>query len=265
MPKTVLITGGSSGIGFELAKLFARDGYRLVLAAKPADELNAAREQLVALFPRVDVLIYAIDLTLPDAADAVYGWALQRTSHINVLVNCAGFGSYGHVWELDTHRELEMIQLNVLSLYQLNRLALRDMMEIDEGYIINFSSISAFQPNPLIATYGATKSFVLQFSMALNRELQQSGSNVRITVVCPTSTKNTGFQATAGMSATRTFSSWMTVTPDFVAREAYRAMQQRQTMIIPNRFFHLLHKLVKRLPTSWLMAIAQGELKPVKS
>lgn len=259
--RTVLITGGSSGIGFQIARYFARDGYRLALVAMPAAELENAKQRLLEEFPKAVVLTYAINLAADDAADAVYGWAIQHFGHVEVLVNCAGFGAFGFVNDTDMHCEAEMIKVNVLALHQLTRFFLADMLERDEGHIINMASIAAYQPNPFLATYGATKSFVLNFSQAIEYELRERRSRVRITVVCPTATTRTGFSAKAGMDGLNTFQNWMTVTPELVARDTYNGFKQGKPVVIPNIIFRLAHILVKRLPVAWLMRWARSNVK----
>lgn len=261
--RTVLITGGSGGIGFQIARHFVRDGYRVALVALPAAGLELAKQQLIAEFPSANVLTYAINLAADDASDAVYGWAIQHFGHVEVLVNCAGFGSFGFVNDTDMHREADMIKVNVLALHQLTRFFLADMIERDEGHIINIASIAGYQPNPFLATYGATKSFVLNFSQAIEYELRERRSKVRITVVCPTATKNTDFSQAAGMANTNTFDNWLAVTAELVARDTYNGFKQGKVVVIPNIVFRLLHILVKRLPVAWLMRWARSNVKIV--
>lgn len=259
--RTVLITGGSSGIGLELAKLFAKDGYKLLLVAKPQEELINARRILQKIDPESRILLRSIDLSKPGSAQEVYSFSKENCSRIDVLVNCAGFGTYGFINEINSQREHDMLHLHVLTLYDLTRLYLRDMVERDEGHIINMASISAFQPNPNFATYGASKSFILQFSRSLNYELRERDSKVHVMTVCPTAVKGTGFQKAARMENTNTFSSWMTTTPETVALDTYRAMQKKKDMIIPGRGFNFIHRIVTRLPTKWLVKLSRSQLR----
>ena len=259
--RTVLITGGSSGIGLELAKLFAHDEYQLVLVAKPRGELERAKIALQAINPKTQILLKQQDLAQPGAAQEVYEFTQKNDLMVNVLVNCAGFATYGFVNEIDINKELDMLQLNVSTLYQLTRLYLSDMIERDEGKIINMSSISAFQPSPTFATYGASKSFILQFSRALNYELHEQDSKVHVLAVCPTAVKGTGFQSAARMEKTNSFDSWMATTADVVARDTYKAMEQGKDMVIPGRRLGWAHIITNRLPTSWLMKISRAQLK----
>ncbi|MEL4305418.1 SDR family oxidoreductase [Methanococcoides sp. LMO-2] len=263
--RTALITGGSSGIGFELAKLFAENGYQLLLVAKPEDELLNARKLLQEIYPGTRIMVRSVDLSRSGCAREVYSFSKEHCSHVDVLVNCAGFGTYGFINDIDSQHEHDMLHLHVLTLYDLTRLYLKDMLERDEGQIINMASISAFQPNPYFTTYGASKSFILQFSRSLNYELRELGSNVHVMAVCPTAVKGTGFQKAARMENTNTFSSWMATTPEKVALETYRAMQKKKDMVIPGRVLDLTHKLVKRLPTKWLVIFSRSQLREKNS
>ncbi len=259
--KTMLITGGSGGIGIELGKIFASAGYHLVLVALPGEDMMQTKSILKDVNPFVNILLLEKDLSSCGAAEEVYEFTHSHKLTVNVLINCAGFGTYGHVYEIGIERELAMIQLNVSTLYHLTRLYLQDMIERDEGQIINMSSISAFQPNPCFATYGASKSFVLNFSRALNYELRERGSKVRVLTVCPTAVKDTGFQATAGMEHARAFSSFMATTSATVARETYTAMKQGKDVVIPGRGLGFGNALVNLLPASWKMRISKYQLQ----
>jgi len=259
--KTALITGGSSGIGLELAGLFARDGYRLLLVSKPPEELAKAEAELKRQWPGAAIHTLAIDLATPEAPPLVYDFARALGRPIDVLINNAGFGTYGFIDEIAIDKELQMIQLHATALYHLTRLFLRDMVEQDRGHIINLSSVSALQPSPMLATYAATKSFVLQFSRAVNYELKERGSRVRVSAICPTATAGTGFQARAGMLQTNTFDTWMTTTPQVVARDTYAVLQNKRDFVIPGRGFGLLQRIIRHLPDSVRMRLARENLQ----
>lgn len=220
-PPTVLITGGSSGIGLALSRLFARDGYRLLWVALDQAELDQAAGDLRGEFPELTLHTLAKDLAIETSAAAVYTWAKEKGT-VDVLVNNAGFGTYGYLQEIDLATEQRMLQLNVLNLYQLTRLFLGDMMARDAGHIINISSNTSLQPVPRMATYAATKAFVKHFSLSLRDEMTEQGSAVRVMTVCPSATRHTAFQRTAKMQGVRTFSSLTTSTPAEVAQDSYR-------------------------------------------
>ncbi|MCB9082521.1 MAG: SDR family NAD(P)-dependent oxidoreductase [Lewinellaceae bacterium] len=257
-----IITGGSSGIGLTLAKELAAQGYALLLVAKPPAELDQAVALLREQFPDLVLATLAIDLSLPNSAQDVYDYARENGwTEVSLLINCAGFGTFGFIDEVDMDREAAMIQLHILTLYTLTRLFLHEMIQRDRGYIVNLSSISAFQPNPQLATYGATKAFVLQFSRAIDVELRDRGSQVRVMAVCPTPVRQTGFQNTAGMAQTNTFDNWMVVTPDVVARAIIQGMERGRNLVIPGRGFGLIHKLSKRLPDAWVIRLSKMYLQ----
>lgn len=259
--RAVLITGGAGGIGRELAGLFALDSYDIVLVDMDLENLEYVKNELANLNPGINIMLIEQDLTIPEAAERVYEFTKKQGLHVSVLVNCAGFGTYGPVQDMDHGRELNMLQLHVLALYRLTRLYLNDMIGCNEGHIINMSSISAFQPNPFFATYGASKSFVLQFSRALSYELKEQELNVKVLAVCPTAVKDTGFKESAGMEGSRTFSSWMAVTARDVAIDTYRAMKDGRDVVIPGKGLGLLHCLISRLPAGWLMKMSRSQLK----
>ncbi len=256
--KTVLITGGSSGIGFELSKLFAADGYRLVIVSKFENELEEAFSYFNT--KGTEVFIFQQDLTLDGAARKVYAFTKENGLVIDVLVNNAGFGNYGFINDVEMEKESDMIRLNILCSYQLTRLYMADMIERDQGHILNVASITAFQPSPFFATYAATKSFVLSFSRAVAHELKSKGSKVRVTVTCPTSVK-TKFAEQANMQGMKLFDGWMAVTPEKVALDAYNGMKAGKELVIPKKAFQYLNELTKRLPTKILMHISEWQLK----
>jgi len=257
---TILITGGSSGIGLELSKLFAKEQYRILCVAKPPEEITQARIILLDEFPTIEFHAIAKDLSKQGAALEVFEWTQQNNWSLDILINNAGFGTYGFINDINLEKETDMIGLNVICMYQLTRLFLSGMVKKNAGKILNISSVSAFQPNPGLSTYGATKAFVYSFSRAINFELKEKGSKVQVSTVCPTPV-NTGFQKRAEMEDSKLFDSWMTVSAQKVAKEAYNILHSSQDMVIPGKGFHWLNKIVRRLPSSFLMKFAAKELK----
>jgi uncharacterized protein len=249
---TALITGGSSGIGLAFSKLFARDGYRLLWVSLSESEQEAAVRQITALYPGVQIDALVADLSEAGAPQRVLAWTQQLGIVPDVLVNNAGFGTFGPIATQSIERNTAMIQTNVLALYQITHLFLPAMIARNSGRILHTASIAAFQPDPYLAVYGATKSFVLSFSQALHYELKQQGSAVRVTAVCPPPAR-TGFGSAAQMEHSKLFDSWMLVSADTIAAAGYRAMQQGRRMVVPNRWLHLLSKITRRLPTGFLM------------
>lgn len=255
--ETVLITGGSSGIGLELARQFAAAGSDLVLISENGPALQQAREDLLADYPHVHIVIHEQDLCLPDGPAKVWAFTKQANIQVDVLVNNAGFGTFGYLSEQDIKVEADMIRLNVMAVHQLTLLFLPQLRASPKGGIINISSISAYQPVPLMATYAATKAFVLNFSRALRFELREQGCQIPVLAVCPTGTARTGFMSRAGMEGNPLFKNWMTVMPALVASASYRAFRKNKETIIPGRGFNWLNHLVRRLPSTWVIYYAR--------
>jgi uncharacterized protein len=257
---TVLITGGSLGIGFELAKLFASDAYRLLIVSKPEEELAKAKKILEETY-QVEVITLAKDLSTPSAAEAVYTWTKTFDFPIDVLVNNAGFGTGGYLLDIEIERELNMIQLNINTLYHLTRLFLQDMVKRDSGKIMNLASIASFQPSPWLTTYSATKAFVFSFTMGLNYELQQQKSKVKLMALCPPPAK-TGFQAAAKLDSSKLFESFTVVSATQIAERGYKALMQGKSYIIPDKMVYLLVNIANRLlPTSLKLKLTYNTMR----
>jgi uncharacterized protein len=189
--ETALITGATSGIGYELAKIFAKQKYNLVIVARHEDTLEDVANYFRHLgAPRV--LTVARDLSRPGAASEVYEYTVSHGIHVDILVNDAGAGEYGFFSDTDIDRELEIIQLNVISLVHLTKLYLRDMLSAGRGKILQLASVSSYQPTPLLSVYAATKAFVLSFTDSLINELE--GTGVTITALIPGATATDFFR-----------------------------------------------------------------------
>lgn len=223
MKKTALITGATSGLGYEFVKLFANDGYNLVLVARNGQKLDEIRES----FKNIEVTAIPKDLSVPGAAKEVFQDVDKKGIEIDILVNNAGFGLLGKFDELDIYKQLEMIQLNITALTELTYYILPKMKQRNSGRIMNVASTAAFQPGPLMAVYYATKAFVLSLSEALVEELK--GSNVTVTTLCPGATK-TNFGAVASLEGTKLFSRAMA--SDMVAKTGYEALMSGKRVII---------------------------------
>ncbi|WP_255157702.1 SDR family oxidoreductase [Siphonobacter sp. BAB-5385] len=199
--QTALITGASSGIGYELAKVFAQNGYNLVLVARNTDRLNEIANELRDQHGLETVIVIGKDLTQPNAPQEVYDEVKGFGVDINILVNDAGMGEYGlFATETDLDKELSIIKLNVVALVHLSKLFLRDMVRVNEGKILNLASVVSLMPNPYMAVYGATKAFVLSFTEALRNELKDT--SITVTALLPGAT-NTDFFNKAGAEGTR--------------------------------------------------------------
>ena len=225
--KVVLITGASAGLGSEYAKLFAADGHDVVLVARRRDRLDAIAKELREARGR-QAHVIAADLSSPDAAGQVVDEVRRLGLQIHFLVNNAGFGTSGPFAEIDLHRSLEMIQVNIVSLLTLTRAFLQEMIARKSGRILNVGSTAGFQPGPFMAAYYASKAFVNSFTEALWYELR--GTGVTATVSCPGATA-TEFAAVAGNERSRLFRMGA-ASPQEVAKEGYRAMMAGRPMVV---------------------------------
>jgi len=222
---TALITGASSGIGLDLARLFARDGYDVVLVARGEEKLREAASAIEREF-NVGARVVVADLIEPHAARKVFD-AVNRP--IDALVNNAGFGVAGEFVSTDLQKEIDMIQVNIVALVELTKLVLPQMVARRGGRILNVASTAAFQPGPLMAIYYASKSFVLSFSEAIAEEL--GGSGVTVTALCPGPTA-TGFAEAAKMTDRRLFTVTKPATSESVAREGYAGMKRGKRIVV---------------------------------
>jgi short-subunit dehydrogenase len=192
-----LVTGASSGIGEHLARGLAARGHDLVLVARDQHRLETLGKELERAHSTKAQVLPA-DLTDPAQLKVVEDRCHDADAPVAVLVNNAGFGSFGPFHELDLENETREIQLNVMALVRLSHAAASEMVARGHGGILNVSSLAAFQPNPLMAVYGGTKAFIVSFTEALHEELK--GTGVAVTVLCPGFTR-TGFQAAADVPA----------------------------------------------------------------
>jgi short-subunit dehydrogenase len=250
MKETALITGASSGIGLDLARLFAKDGHDVVLVARSEGKLREIAAGLERDFG-VTAHVIVADLARPDAPQMLVA---QLPVDVDVLVNNAGFGVTGPFVETDLAKELEMIQVNVVALTYLTKLLLPPMVARRRGRVLNVASTAAFQPGPLMAVYYATKAYVLSFSEAIADELRDSG--VTVTALCPGPTE-TGFAAVADMSATRLFNIAKPMSSAEVARAGYAAMKRGRRIIIPGIKNKLLTQSIRVSPRRMVTTIVR--------
>lgn len=238
---TVLITGASSGIGLELAKLFAKDGCNLVIVARREELLNKIAGEFKTEYG-VDVEVIAKDLTLKDSAEEVYEQLKDRD--IDVVVNNAGFGAVGPVCELDFERQIDMVNLNITALTALTRLFLPGLIKKNSGGILNVGSLAGFQPGPYATVYYATKAFVLSFTEGLREELKDT--NIKISCLAPGPT-STEFGEVSGLDSSFLFK-FGTMGSREVARAGYEGFLKDEAIVIPGLLNRLLPLLVKTSP-----------------
>jgi len=223
--QTALITGASSGLGVDFARLFANDGWDVVLTARSEAKLR----ELAASLKGVTATVIVADLADPAAPRRIVDELRAKSIRVDALVNNAGLGAAGPFAETDPRKELESMQVNVVALTVLTKLLLPDMIARRSGRILNVASTAAFQPGPLMAVYYATKAYVLSFSEAIAEELRSSG--VTVTALCPGPTE-TGFAAAANMTDTRLFTMRKPAVSAEVARSGYEAMKSGRRVVI---------------------------------
>ncbi len=251
--KTALITGASFGIGLELARIFARENYNLVLVARTADKLRLLASELEKAHGSRS-LVLATDLTEPGAPAYVLDQTTRAGIPVDVLVNNAAFGQYGLFAESDLEECLRQIQLNVTTLTHLSRLYLPAMLEQKSGRILNVASTAAFQPGPLMAVYFATKVYVLHFSEALSNELH--GSGVTVTCLCPGPTA-TEFHKRANATDQRLLR-WGSMDARTVAQDGYRALRAGKPVVISGFKNWLVAQSIRFSPRQLVTAITRS-------
>jgi short-subunit dehydrogenase len=252
-PQTVLITGASGGIGYELAKLCAHDHQNLVLVARSTDKLNQLAAELQAQFG-IAAKAIALDLSAAPAPKFLFDQLQRENIPIDILINNAGFGAFGEFAAMPEEEVLGQIQLNVTALTHLTKLFLAPMLARGAGRIMNVASTAAFQPGPLMAVYYATKAYVLSFSEALANELRPSG--VTVTCFCPGPT-NTDFAKRAGSESSRLFKQIGGMNVATVARDGYRGLMAGKTLAISGARNWLVAESVRFAPRKVVTAVSR--------
>jgi uncharacterized protein len=250
---TALITGASAGIGLELARVFAREGYGLVLVARNQKRL----EEIAAELKPAAVQVIARDLSLPGAPEEIH----RLAPRVDVLVNNAGFGVYGKFAETSLSEELNMIQVNMTALVALTKLYLEGMLAARSGRIMNVASTAAFQAGPLMAIYYATKAFVLSFSEAIANELE--GTGVTVTALCPGPTA-TEFQERGKMQNSGLVKGKKIMDARTVAEAGYRGLMAGKLIVIPGVMNKLLAQSIRVSPRSLVTKIVRKMQEEVR-
>jgi short-subunit dehydrogenase len=250
-PATALITGASAGLGQEFARLFAADGYNVVLVARRRERLEELAHALEREHPvRTEVIV--ADLRDAQAPECIKDEIASRDLRVDALVNNAGFGKLGAFSEHGLEVALEMLAVNVRALVHLTHLLLPHMLGQRSGHVLNIGSMAGFLPGPYMGVYYATKAFVNSFSQALAEEL--NGTGVHVTVCCPGPTA-TEFGTVAGASGRKLIKA-NTMSARAVALGAYRSMQRNQVMNIPGVKNNCLVQLLRLMPRSMVRRIA---------
>lgn len=234
----VLITGASSGIGRSMAYIFAKKNYDLILVARTKDKLENIKKEIT----NVNVEIKVCDLNNVEECVNLH----KNFSDIDILVNNAGFGLVGSFEKTSLDKELHMLDTNIRAVHILTKLYLNDFLKKDKGQILNVASIAGFLPGPLMATYYATKNYIVTFSESIREELRRKKSNVKINILCP-GPVNTNFDKVANVEF-----SLKSLSSDYVAEYAIKKLEQGKFYIIPGNTNKLLKLASKIIPTSIL-------------
>jgi len=250
---TALITGASSGIGLELARIFAEHGHDVVLVARSESKLQTLAADLQKKGGRAYVV--AADLSAPNGAKTVVDTVTQRGIVVDALVNNAGYGLFGSFVETSLEAELAMIQLNVVALTELTKRLVISMVARKSGRILNVASTAAFLPGPLMAVYYATKAYVLSFSEAIANEL--AGTGVTVTVLAPGPTAS-GFQAAASLEDSKLVAGKTLATSRDVALAAYEGLMSGAPIVIPGVVNKLTTQLHRLLPRRMVTSLVRG-------
>lgn len=223
-----LVTGGSMGIGYELAKLLANDGYNLILVARNEGKLAWVANEIKGQYG-VDVVTIPKDLFAYENAFALYEDINARGLQVDILINNAGQGEYGEFKDTDIRRELDIIHLNVCSLVVLTKLFLKDMIQRGSGRILNLSSIASKVPGPWQSVYHGTKAFVQSFTEAIRSELKDTG--ITVTALLPGATA-TDFFNKADMNESKIVEEGKLASAEDVAKDGYKALMNGDDMVV---------------------------------
>ena len=251
---TCLITGASSGIGREFARILAKRGYSVTIVARREERLKELAEEL-ELNHKASVQVIAADLADEKSRRSLVDTLSEKDLVVDLLVNNAGFGTNGRFTELDQDREVEELRLNCEAVVDLTRTYLPGMVERNRGGVINIASTGAYQPVPFMATYAATKAFVLSFSEALHSEL--SDSDVNVTAVCPGPVP-TEFSSVAGNEYSfKIMPDFAIVGPEDIAADSIKAFEKGRRVIDPGLINAIQGMVTRPLPTTLTLPVAR--------
>lgn len=253
--KTALITGASSGIGATFARTLAAKGMNVILVARSEEKMHTLANEIVGQFS-VRAEVVATDLGGDHAAQDVYEEVQRRGLDVDLLINNAGFGTHGRFETLDVARDHDEITLNVSALVDLTHVFIPSMVSRREGAIINVASTAAFQPLPYMAVYGATKAFVVSFSVALAQEYRRRG--IRVVALCPGATATDFFQVVGTEDA----AVGQKRTPQQVVATALQALERGQSVAIDGRANSLLALFARLMPMPFAARFAEPMMRP---
>ena len=228
MKEIALITGASTGIGFEIAKLFAIENINLLIVSRDKQKLLKIKDEFENQY-KIEVITLATDLSSDSGVQDILDVVKSNSLIVNYLVNNAGFGDYGSFIERSIVKYREMVHLNIISLTELSYYYGKEMVKRGKGRILNVASMAGLQPDPNFAVYGATKSYVISLTEAIHKEFENSG--VTVTVLSPGATAS-NFMERADMSNAKLYASGVMSSVD-VAREGYIGMMKGKLHVIP--------------------------------
>ncbi len=258
----ILITGASGGIGEEIARIYAKKGYNLVLTARREDRLKTLAEELSSDFS-VNVEVIPADLSKKNQGREIKKEINSRNIDIKGLVNNAGFGTYGKFSDTEWEKESAMIDLNIHALTELTKLFLPVFLERDNGFIMNIASTASFQPGPLLAVYSASKAYVLSFTEAIAEEVRNS--NVIVSAVCPGPTA-TGFRETSNLHQSRLFENQgKPAGSRSVAEFAVRSVEKKRRVSVHGFRNRVMALSTGFVPRNLLTRIVMKIAEPVKN
>ena len=247
--KTAIVTGGASGIGLEFVKLLICDDYKVYVVDNSQENLS----NLPSIVNSENFEIISQDLSKTDSPEKLY--KILKNKNVDILINNAGFGTFGKFHKTDWKIEKDMINLHVLNTTHLTKLFLKDMVKKNEGKILNIASVAAFQPGPLMSLYYATKAYILHFTEAISNEVKDK--NICISVLCPGQTK-TNFQK--NVSTKKNKIKFNTACPIKVAKYGYESLKRNVTVSVPgfwNNFIIFLGRLLPRSTSTNLVRYIQ--------
>jgi len=252
--KYAIVTGASSGIGYELAKILAKDGKDIVVIARGRDRLEDLKKEIESKHG-TKVKVLAKDLSNPKAPPEIFSELEKEKIAVDVLVNNAGYGVYGLFLETDLQKELAMVQVNAVSLIHLTKLFVKGMVRDKSGYILNSASLCAFLSTPMEAVYCASKSFVLHFSEALANELQ--GTGVSVTCLC-VGLAETEFQKRAHMENCKATKRKM-MDAATVAEAGYKALKKGKLIEIPGMIYKFAPWFARLAPRKVVTGVVRSQ------
>lgn len=241
MDKTVLITGATSGIGYEFSKIFAVKGFNLIIMGRNEKKLKEMEEELAGLYG-IKVVSYSCDLCKKENVLSLFNYVKSLNLNIDILINNAGVGFNGAFHELSWEKHVQTLEVNITSLTYLTHLVLGEMLRRGEGKILNVASTGAYQPGSYISVYYATKAYVLSFSQALRQEVKDKG--IVITALCPGATR-TQFSKRAGKGDLK-----IAMSAEKVAKLGYRGLMKNKAVVIPGIINKTMIAISKIAPSS---------------